>query len=86
MPASHRIDVRAGVVFSVFEGHVTNEELLGHQQRLFADPDFRPTMNQVIDAGTVHEETEYAWWNVNPSRARRSRVGVTFRRLPRWPT
>jgi hypothetical protein len=41
MPVSYRIDMRAGVVFTVFEGHVTNEELLGHEQRLAADPDFR---------------------------------------------
>jgi hypothetical protein len=55
MPASYRIDVRAGVVFSVFEGHVTNEELLAHQQRMSADPDFRPMMNHVIDARNVRE-------------------------------
>ena len=55
MPATYRIDVRAGVVFSMFEEHVTNEELLDHQQRMSADPDFRPTMNQVIDARGVTE-------------------------------
>ena len=55
MPASYRIDVRAGVVFSVFEGHVTNEELLDHQQRLAADPDFRPTLNHVIDTRAVED-------------------------------
>jgi hypothetical protein len=49
MPASYRIDLRAGVVFTVFEDHVTNEELLGHQQRMSADLDFRPTMNHAID-------------------------------------
>src|SRR5262245_27841994 len=49
MPTSYRIDARAGVVFSVLEGHITNEELLDHQQRLSADPDFRPTMNHIID-------------------------------------
>jgi hypothetical protein len=49
MPAPYRIDLRAGVVFTVFEGHVTNEELLGHEQRLAADPDFRPTMNHVLE-------------------------------------
>ena len=49
MPTSYRIDVRAGVVFSSLEGHITNEELLDHQQRMSADPDFRPTMNHVID-------------------------------------
>ena len=53
MPASYRIDVRAGVVYTVFEGRVTNEELMAHQQRLSADPDFRPTMNHVIDARAV---------------------------------
>jgi hypothetical protein len=53
MPASYRIDLRAGVVFTVFEGHVTNEELLGHEQRLAADPDFRPTMNHVLDTRGV---------------------------------
>ena len=53
MPASYHIDLRAGVVFSVFEGHVTNEELLDHQQRMATDPDFRPTMNHVIDTRGV---------------------------------
>ena len=53
MPAAYRIDVRAGVVYSVFEDHVTNEERLDHQQRLGADPDFRPTMNHVIDTRGV---------------------------------
>jgi hypothetical protein len=55
MSASYRIDLRAGVVFSVFEGHVTNEELLDHQHRMSADPDFRPTLNHVIDARSVTE-------------------------------
>jgi hypothetical protein len=53
MPVSYRIDLRAGVVFTVFEGHVTIEELLGHQQRLALDPDFRPTMNHVLDTRGV---------------------------------
>ena len=53
MPVSYRIDMRAGLVFTVFEGHVTNEELLGHEQRLAADPDFRPTMNHVLDTRAV---------------------------------
>lgn len=53
MPASYRIDVRSGVVFTVFEGRVTDEELLEYQQRLAVDPDFRPTMNNVIDTRGV---------------------------------
>ena len=40
-------------MFTLVEGHVTNEELLAHQQRMAADPDFRPTMNHVIDARAV---------------------------------
>lgn len=55
MPASYHIDLRGGVVYSVFEGHVTNEELLDHQQRLAADPDFRPTLNHVIDTRAVED-------------------------------
>jgi hypothetical protein len=55
MPVSHHIDLRGGVVYSVFEGHVTNEELLDHQQRLAADPDFRPTLNHVIDTRAVED-------------------------------
>jgi len=61
MPASYRIDLRAGVVYSVLEGHVTNEELLAQQQRISADPDFRPTMNQVIDARGVTETSVTAF-------------------------
>ena len=53
MPAFYRIDLRAGVVFTLVEGHVTNEELLAHQRRMSADPKFRPTMNHVIDARAV---------------------------------
>ena len=53
MPVSYRIDPRAGVVFTVVEGSVTNEELLAHQRRMSADPKFRPTMNHVIDARAV---------------------------------
>jgi len=53
MPASYRIDLRAGVVFTLVEGHVTHEELLAHQQRLAADPNLRPTMNHIIDTRGV---------------------------------
>jgi hypothetical protein len=53
MPASYHIDVRAGVVFTVLEGHLTNEDLLDHQRRVSADPNFRPSMTHVIDARGV---------------------------------
>src|SRR4030095_9125292 len=48
MPVSYRIDVRAGVVYTVCEGRVTNEELLDHQQRLSADADGPPTLDHVM--------------------------------------
>jgi hypothetical protein len=53
MPASYRIDLPAGVVYSVLAGHVTNEELLAKHERMSVDPDFRPTMNHVIDTRGV---------------------------------
>ena len=52
MPASYRIDLRAGVVFTVFEGHVTNEAT-GPPAAIVGGPEFRPTMNHVIDASAV---------------------------------
>jgi hypothetical protein len=55
MPASYRIDLHAGVVFTVFEGRVTNEELMDHQRRLSADPDVRPTMSHVMDVRGITE-------------------------------
>jgi hypothetical protein len=61
MPASYRIDQDVGVVFSVFEGRITYEELLDHQQRLSSDPDFRPTMSHVMDARGVTERAVTAF-------------------------
>jgi hypothetical protein len=60
MPASYRIDVRAELDVPVFDGHVTNE-MLNHQQRLGADPDFRPTMNHVIDTRSVTDASVTAF-------------------------
>jgi hypothetical protein len=85
MPATYRIDVRAGVVFSMFEEHVTNEELLDHQQRMSADPDFRPTMNQVIDARGVTEVSVTAFGVrlvATPSIFARDRVARSSRAAP----
>ena len=70
MPASYRIDLRAGVVFSVFEGRLTYEELLDHQQRLSSDPDFRPTMNHVMDVRGV-TEVAFTAFGVRSVAARR---------------
>jgi hypothetical protein len=61
MPASYRIDLNAGVVFSVFEGRLTYEELLDHQLRLSSDPGFRPTMNHVMDVRGVTERAVTAF-------------------------
>jgi hypothetical protein len=61
MPVSYRIDVHAGVVFTVSEGRLTYEELLDHQRQLSSDPDFRPTMNHVIDVRGVTERAVTAF-------------------------
>jgi hypothetical protein len=53
MPASYHIDRKVGVVFTTLTDYVTDEDLLDHQRRLLADPDFRPMMHQCIDARGV---------------------------------
>jgi hypothetical protein len=49
MPVSYRIDAEAEIVFSEGSGCVTDAEALDHQDRLRADPNFRPHFRQLID-------------------------------------
>ena len=51
---------RSSVVFTVLEGHITNEELLDHPQRLSADSNVRPEMNHVIDTRGVTDVSDTA--------------------------
>jgi hypothetical protein len=86
MAVSYRIDPGAGVVFSVCEGRLTNEQLLAHQQRLAADPDVRPTMNHLMDMRGV-TEVAFTAFGVRSVAARRvfasgSRTAIIRRSAP----
>lgn len=49
MPAEYRIDESRGCVLSHARGVVTDDDLLGHQRRLIAEPGFRSDLNQLWD-------------------------------------
>jgi len=49
MPASYTIDAARGLIISTGSGTVTGDDMRGHQERLTADPDFRPDLNQLMD-------------------------------------
>jgi hypothetical protein len=49
MPAGYKIDKEHRLVMSTAYGVVTREDILFHQQRLVADPDFSPTFSQLAD-------------------------------------
>ncbi len=57
MPVSYRIDKSLGVVFTKQEGVVTFEEISDHQQALLQDPEFDPSLDQLID-GTKITDTD----------------------------
>ena len=50
MPARYRVDRSQGVVSSPLEGTVDDDDMLGHQEGLAADPDFEPGFSQLVDA------------------------------------
>jgi hypothetical protein len=49
MPATYTIDAARGLVLSTASGTLTGDEMRGHQERLKADPDFRPDLDQLAD-------------------------------------
>ena len=49
MPLDYSIDTQRGLVLSKATGLFGVAEAMDHIKRLFADPDFRPTHNQLID-------------------------------------
>jgi hypothetical protein len=55
MPAWYKIDKAYNMVLSTGSGTVTATELLEHQRKLFADPDFDPSFSQLIDFTHVTE-------------------------------
>jgi hypothetical protein len=53
MPVTMRIDTNAETVFSDYSGCVTDADVLDHQNRLRADPNFRPHFRQLWDLRAV---------------------------------
>nr|HEV7953882.1 hypothetical protein [Candidatus Acidoferrales bacterium] len=49
MPVTYKIDKERRLVSSNAYGVVTREEILDHQRKLAADPDFSPTFSQIAD-------------------------------------
>jgi len=49
MPVGYKIDKEHKLVMSTAYGVVTREDILFHQQKLEADPDFRRTFSQLAD-------------------------------------
>jgi hypothetical protein len=55
MSASYRIARSLETIFTSLEGVLTDDDLLGHQQKLESDPDFDPAFAQLIDCRGVTE-------------------------------
>jgi len=53
MPADFVIDVHAGVVFTKGAGVLGRDDVLQHNARLIAHPDFRPQFSQLMDVSAV---------------------------------
>ncbi|WP_121541711.1 hypothetical protein [Mariprofundus sp. EBB-1] len=49
MTISYTIDLGQQTVFSTFTGHVTNAEIIAHQNELRSDPKFNPDMFELMD-------------------------------------
>ena len=49
MPIEYSIDKEAHMIFTRAWGTLTDEELLGHQRRLHADPAHNPAYSELID-------------------------------------
>ena len=58
MPIISQIDSSLGVVFSTFQGIVTQEDILAQVEKFNTDPAFQPSFNHLVDTrGTT-------WFNV----------------------
>jgi hypothetical protein len=53
MPAYNRIDVENGVIYSVYSGTVTADEVRGAIASARADPRVRPEFRTLVDCGAV---------------------------------
>jgi hypothetical protein len=53
MPAFYKIEKENRLVLSTASGVVTMAEVLTHQQKLCADPEFDPTFSQLMDVSHI---------------------------------
>ena len=65
MPVTIRADDAARVRYSIMTGTVTDDELVAAYTELLADPDFDPTLNDLVDTAEVNRV------EVTPSGLRR---------------
>ena len=55
MPISYRILREKGLVLTTGEGVLTDGDIMSHKERLSADPDFDPAMDELTDVRSVRE-------------------------------
>ena len=53
MPATYQIDKARGLVITTATGFLTAADILAHQRKLLADPNFDPTCAQIVDCSAV---------------------------------
>ena len=53
MSASYQIDKARGLVTTTASGFLTAADILAHQRKLLADPNFDPTCSQIVDCSAV---------------------------------
>jgi hypothetical protein len=55
MPTSVKVDVKKGIVYSSFEGMVSDSDLIAHRDVLKNHPDFNPQFSEIVDFSKVAE-------------------------------
>ena len=64
MPVFYKIDKGRRLVLSFGSGVLTREDILGHQDKLSADPDFDPSFSQ------LHDYTHFTGLAITPDDVR----------------
>jgi hypothetical protein len=79
VPADYKIDKDGRFVLSTGTGRLSKEDVLGHMDRISADPDFDPSFSQLLDFTKVtevgfgpQEIREFAERNIFAPSARRA--------------
>ena len=88
MPISYQIDVAHRVVYTNGQGIATDTDLLQHNRRLKADPDFDPNFNQLLDftevilsdvkSETINKIANKRIFNLNSLRAIVVKPGLQY--------